>query len=78
MPLSRQQYVSGVIAEMRACHGDEAHAVISKQAAAFRRSGNDDLAKLWDEADRLISWQETRISHLAELGYVPEDPMPQR
>ena len=74
MPLSRHQYVSGIVAEMRACHGGEAHAVIAKQAAAFRRSGNSDLATLWDEAARLISWQEIRFSRLAELGYVPEEP----
>ena len=73
MPLSRQQYVSGIITEMRLCHGDQAHAVILKQAGAFRRSGNDDLAAIWDEASRLIAWQETRISRLAELGYVPDE-----
>jgi hypothetical protein len=76
MPLSRQQYVSGIIAEMRKCHGDEAHATILKQAAAFRRTGNGDLADVWDEAGRLIGWQETRISHLAELGSVPEESAP--
>ena len=72
MPLSRQQYVSVIIAEMRVCHGDQAHAVIAKQAAAFRRSGNADLADVWDEAGRQIGWQGTRISRLAELGYVPD------
>ena len=74
MPLSRQQYVSGIAAEMRTCHGEQAHAVISKQAAAFRRSGNSDRADVWDEAGRLIALQEARISHLTELGYVPEEP----
>ena len=73
MPLSRQQYVSGIIDEMRTCHGDHAHAIILKQAVAFRRSGNGDLADVWDEAGRLIGWQEKRVSRLAELGYVPEE-----
>ena len=76
MPLSRQQYVSGIIAEMRTCHGDHAYAVILKQAAAFRRSGNADLAAVRDEAGHLIARQETKVLHLAELGYVPEDSAP--
>ena len=75
MPLSRQQYVSGIVAEMRTCHGDLAHAVILTQASAFRRSGSSDLADVWDEAARVFSCQETRISRLAELGYVPDEPV---
>jgi hypothetical protein len=78
MLLSRQQYVSGIIVEMRTSHGEQAHAIILKQATAFRRSGNDDLADVWDEAGRLMVWQDTRISLLAELGYVPEEPAPPR
>lgn len=46
----------------------------SKQAAAFRRSGNSDLADVLDEASRVIACQEARILRLAELGYVPEEP----
>ena len=74
MSLSRQQYVYGIVAEMRTCHGEQAHAAISKQAAAFRRSGNSDLADVLDEASRVIACQEARILRLAELGYVPEEP----
>ena len=76
MPLSRQQYVSGIVAEMRVCHGDAAHAVILRRAAAFRQTGNDELADVWNEAGRAVGQQEARIAHLAELGYVPEDSLP--
>jgi hypothetical protein len=40
----------------------------SKQAAAFRQSGNSDLADVLDEASRVIACQEARILRLAELG----------
>ena len=72
------QHVPGIIAEMRACYGDQVHIIVAKQAAEFRRSGDDDQADVWVEADRLISWQESRISHPAEFGYVPDEAVPPR
>jgi hypothetical protein len=73
MPLSRQQYVFGIIAAMRAAHGLHAHAVTTKRAAEYRRSGNGALADVWAEASRKMERNDGKHSHLADLGYIPED-----
>jgi hypothetical protein len=76
MPLSRQQYVCGIISAVRESHGPHARAAISRQIAEYRDSGECELADIWAEAYQAVSQQEADLSRLAELGYVSEAPPP--
>jgi hypothetical protein len=76
MPLSRQQYVRGIISAVRKSHGPLARTIIWRRIAEYRESGESQMADIWAEAYQAITQQEASVFCLSEDGYIAEQSAP--
>jgi hypothetical protein len=73
MPMSQQQFVSLIVCSMRQAHGHQAPALILRQACAYERSDQSQLATIWRKAHDQIVSSEARTAQLAERGYISDE-----
>ena len=73
MPMSQPQYVSLVVSSMRQAQGHRAPALILRQACAYERSDQAELATIWRKAHDQIVSSEARAAQLAKRGYISDE-----